>query len=146
MLARLIGETVDLVPMLAPDLGTVRADPGQLEQVLMNLVLNARDAMPSGGRLAVETANVELDQSFMRDVTIHPGSYVLLAVSDNGIGMSEATKLRLFEPFLRPRNTAGAPARLATVYGIVKQTGGYIWVYSEPGRARRSRLPATRHR
>src|SRR6185503_1896608 len=99
MLGRLIGEHVDLVPILAPDLGTVRADPGQLEQVLMNLVLNARDAMPSGGRLAVETANVELDASFMQDVTIHPGSYVLLAVSDNGIGMNEATKQRLFEPF-----------------------------------------------
>src|SRR5687768_7942381 len=99
MLSRLIGEQIDLIPTLAPNLGAVRADAGQLEQVLMNLVVNARDAMPAGGRVTIETANVELDKSFVWDVEIQPGPYVLLAVSDSGIGMTEATKRRLFEPF-----------------------------------------------
>ena len=135
MLSRLIGEQIELVPSLAPDLSTVRADPGQIEQVLMNLVVNARDAMPSGGRVMIQTADVELDQSFMRDVVIHPGPYVMLAVSDTGDGMTEATKSRLFEPFFTTKGPGkGTGLGLATVYGIVKQSGGYVWVFSDLGK------------
>lgn len=134
MLRRLIGEDIDLECRPGAALRHVLADRGQIEQVIVNLAVNARDAMPDGGKLTIETANIEIDDTFLRThVGPAAGQYVLLAVSDNGVGMDEETQARIFEPFFTTKaRDKGSGLGLATVYGIVKQAGGYVWVYSEP--------------
>ena len=133
MLTRMIGEDIDLVMAPAADLGAVRADASQIEQVIMNLAVNARDAMPSGGKLTIETSNISLDENYARfHAPLKPGNYVTLSISDTGAGMDSETQSHIFEPFFTTKGPSGTGLGLSTVYGIVKQSGGYIWVSSEP--------------
>src|SRR5437588_1132876 len=135
MLTRLIGEDIDLVMIPGPELGAVKADPGQIEQVILKLAVNARDAMPNGGKLTIETANITLDETYARmHAPVQPGDYTMLAISDTGVGMDTETQSKIFEPFFTTKGPKGTGLGLSTVYGIIKQSGGYIWVYSEVGR------------
>jgi two-component system, cell cycle sensor histidine kinase and response regulator CckA len=136
LLRRLIGEDIDLLTITEPALGQVKVDPGQIEQVVLNVAVNARDAMPNGGQLTIQTSNVYLSEDYAKHhVAAVAGNYVMLSISDNGCGMDLGTKDRIFEPFFTTKGAGkGTGLGLSTVYGIVKQSGGNIWVYSEVGK------------
>jgi CheY-like chemotaxis protein len=142
MLRRLIGEDVELVTIAAAALDAVEADPGRLEQVIMNLVVNARDAMPNGGKLTIETGTVRLSESFTaKQMGVQPGPYVTLSITDTGVGMDEATQSHMFEPFFTTKNPGrGTGLGLATAYGIIRQSGGAIQIFSELGKGTTARI------
>jgi two-component system, cell cycle sensor histidine kinase and response regulator CckA len=141
MLHRLIGEDIEVIVNRDPNLGRINADLGQIEQILMNLAVNARDAMPQGGRLFIETANAELDEGNLAEHRhAKPGRYVVLSVSDTGCGMDKETQAQIFEPFFTTKGNQGTGLGLSTVYGIVKQSEGYIWVYSQKGNGTRFKI------
>jgi len=142
MLHRIIGEEIELITSFAEDIGRVKADPGEIEQVIINLAVNAKDAMPQGGTLTITTANVELDEQFVRrHVGTLPGSYVVISVTDTGVGIPQAIQEQIFDPFFTTKEKGkGTGLGLATVYGIVKQSGGDIYLDSQPGKGTRFKI------